>query len=102
MSSITPTAAAPSVLAHGGHVLPAVTVDTYNEELRDADGFVGDPGRGRGLRARRGPAPAPLAHPPRTGAKSLARTETIPLGTCLPRRSPIRSSTRCWPAPIRW
>ena len=29
-------------LAHGSRVLPAVTVDTYNEELRDDDGFVGD------------------------------------------------------------
>jgi predicted NBD/HSP70 family sugar kinase len=51
MSSITPTAAAPSVLAHGGHVLPAVTVDTYNEELRDEDGFVGDRASGRAFRA---------------------------------------------------
>ena len=32
----------PSVLGHGGRVLPAVTVDTYNEELRDEEGFVGD------------------------------------------------------------
>ena len=51
MSSITPNAAAPSVLAHGGHVLPAVTVDTYNEELRDEDGFVGDRASGRAFRA---------------------------------------------------
>ena len=35
-------AAAPSGLIHGGRVLPAVTVDTYNEELRDEEGFVGD------------------------------------------------------------
>lgn len=28
--------------AHGATELPSVTVDTYNEELRDADGFVGD------------------------------------------------------------
>lgn len=32
----------PAVLGHGGRVLPAVTVDTYNEELRDEEGFVGD------------------------------------------------------------
>jgi hypothetical protein len=51
MSSITPNASAPSVLAHGGHVLPAVTVDTYNEELRDEDGFVGDRASGRAFRA---------------------------------------------------
>jgi len=35
-------ATAPSVLVHGGRVLPAVTVDTYNEELRDEEGFIGD------------------------------------------------------------
>jgi hypothetical protein len=32
----------PSIIGHGGRVLPAVNVDTYNEELRDGDGFVGD------------------------------------------------------------
>ena len=40
-----------SVLGHGGRVLPAVTVDTYNEELRDEDGFVGDRASGRAFRA---------------------------------------------------
>src|SRR3981081_3619234 len=40
-----------SVLSHGGRVLPAVTVDTYNEELRDEDGFVGDRASGRAFRA---------------------------------------------------
>ena len=50
-TSNTPNAAAPSVLAHGGRVLPAVTVDTYNEELRDEDGFVGDRASGRAFRA---------------------------------------------------
>ena len=40
-----------AVLAHGGRVLPAVTVDTYNEELRDEDGFVGDRASGRAFRA---------------------------------------------------
>jgi predicted NBD/HSP70 family sugar kinase len=39
------------VLGHGGRVLPAVTVDTYNEELRDQDGFVGDRASGRAFRA---------------------------------------------------
>jgi hypothetical protein len=47
----TPNAAAPSVLTHGGRVLPAVTVDTYNEELRDENGFVGDRASGRAFRA---------------------------------------------------
>ena len=41
----------PAVLGHGGHILPAVTVDTYNEELRDEDGFVGDRASGRAFRA---------------------------------------------------
>ncbi len=40
-----------TVLSHGGRVLPAVTVDTYNEELRDDDGFVGDRASGRAFRA---------------------------------------------------
>jgi predicted NBD/HSP70 family sugar kinase len=44
-------AAAPSVLIHGGRVLPAVTVDTYNEELRDEEGFVGDRASRRAFRA---------------------------------------------------
>jgi len=32
----------PSVLSHGAAQLPLVRVDTYNEELRDPEGFVGD------------------------------------------------------------
>jgi hypothetical protein len=32
-------------------MLPAVTVDTYNEELRDDDGFVGDRASRRAFRA---------------------------------------------------
>ncbi len=37
--------------AHAELSLPSVTVDTYNEELRDADGFVGDRASGRAFRA---------------------------------------------------
>jgi hypothetical protein len=51
MALNTPEAAAPAVLGHGARVLPAVTVDTYNEELRDEDGFVGDRASGRAFRA---------------------------------------------------
>ena len=40
-----------AVLAQGALVLPAVTVDTYNEELRDENGFVGDRASGRAFRA---------------------------------------------------
>ncbi len=32
----------PVVLRHGAPELPLVEVDTYNEELRDEDGFIGD------------------------------------------------------------
>ena len=38
-------------LAHGGRLLPAVTVDTYNEELRDEEGFIGDRASRRAFRA---------------------------------------------------
>src|SRR5437868_2209022 len=38
-------------LTHGAGVLPAVTVDTYNEELRDEEGFVGDRASRRAFRA---------------------------------------------------
>lgn len=44
-------AAAPAGLSHGGRLLPAVTVDTYNEELRDEEGFVGDRASRRAFRA---------------------------------------------------
>ena len=40
-----------TVLGHGGRVLPEVTVDTCNEELRDEEGFVGDRASGRAFRA---------------------------------------------------
>lgn len=46
-----PSAEHQPVLAHGARVLPAVTVDTYNEELRDDEGFVGDRASGRAFRA---------------------------------------------------
>lgn len=45
------TLPAAAVMGHGSRVLPAVTVDTYNEELRDDEGFVGDRASGRAFRA---------------------------------------------------
>ena len=36
------TAAAPSLGPHGAKVLPAVEVDSYNLELKDDEGFLGD------------------------------------------------------------
>jgi predicted NBD/HSP70 family sugar kinase len=51
MVDLTTDKPPPQVLGHGGRVLPAVTVDTYNEELRDSEGFVGDRASGRAFRA---------------------------------------------------
>ena len=34
--------AAPSVAAHGAMRLPAVELDSYNLELKDDEGFLGD------------------------------------------------------------
>jgi predicted NBD/HSP70 family sugar kinase len=36
---------------HGASALPALTVDTYNAELRDADGFLGDRASKRAFRS---------------------------------------------------
>lgn len=36
------TSSAPTVAAHGSHRLPAVEVDSYNLELKDNEGFIGD------------------------------------------------------------
>ena len=41
----------PPVAVHGAATLPAVTVDTYNAELRDAEGFIGDRASRRAFRA---------------------------------------------------
>jgi predicted NBD/HSP70 family sugar kinase len=43
------TSASVSFLEHGGTVLPAVQVDAYNAELRQANGFVGDRASRRGF-----------------------------------------------------
>jgi len=42
MSDKEPDNTAPISMCHGRPDLPRVTVDTYNEELREGDGFVGD------------------------------------------------------------
>ncbi len=44
------SAAPPTVFPHAAHTLTAVTVDGYNEELREAEGFVGDRASGRAFR----------------------------------------------------
>src|SRR3954469_20691812 len=38
-------------IEHGGTVLPSVTVDAYNAELRDPEGFTGDRASNRAFRA---------------------------------------------------
>jgi hypothetical protein len=40
--TLTNTTVEPPVLGHAARVLPAVTVDSYNAELLDENGFVGD------------------------------------------------------------
>jgi len=44
------SAAPPTVFSHAASTLTAVTVDSYNEELREAEGFVGDRASGRAFR----------------------------------------------------
>lgn len=41
----------PLLLSNGASRLPAVDVDTYNEELRDGEGFIGDRASSRAFRA---------------------------------------------------
>ena len=41
----------PVITEHGAKVLPSVEVDSYNLEIRDEDGFVGDRASGRAFRA---------------------------------------------------
>ena len=36
------TATLPSIAEHGASLLPAVEVDSYNIELKDDEGFIGD------------------------------------------------------------
>jgi hypothetical protein len=36
------TPVVPAVAPHGSHRLPAVDVDSYNVELKDDEGFIGD------------------------------------------------------------
>ncbi len=43
--------AAPISIAHGSSELQVVTVDAYNAELRDGDGFIGDRASNRAFRA---------------------------------------------------
>jgi hypothetical protein len=47
----TPEAETPPLLAHGAEHLSLVTVETYNAELRTADGFIGDRASKRAFQA---------------------------------------------------
>jgi hypothetical protein len=39
---MTDTPIVPAVVQHGSHRLPAVDIDSYNVELKDNEGFIGD------------------------------------------------------------
>ncbi len=45
------TSPEPTIPTHGADVLPEVVVETYNAELRDADGFLGDRASNRAFRS---------------------------------------------------
>ncbi len=45
------TSVEPTIPTHGAAVLPEVTVETYNAELRDAEGFLGDRASNRAFRS---------------------------------------------------
>src|SRR3984893_10762175 len=47
----TSESGAPPLLAHGAEQLSLLTVETYNAELRTADGFIGDRASKRGFQA---------------------------------------------------
>jgi len=51
MPEATAAPTTPVLAAHGIAELPAVTVSTYNAELRDGDGFVGDRASNRAFRS---------------------------------------------------
>jgi hypothetical protein len=48
---LNPVTAAPISITHGSADLQVVTVDAYNAELRDAEGFIGDRASNRAFRA---------------------------------------------------
>src|SRR4051812_17792356 len=50
-SPATTSSGAGVSVVHGAADLPAVTVDSYNIELRDAEGFMGDRASNRAFRA---------------------------------------------------
>ena len=47
----TPSTQSPGLAGHGAGKLAAVHIDTYNAELRDEGGFIGDRASGRAFRA---------------------------------------------------
>jgi len=47
---LSDTGSPPTVFPHAARTLTAVTVDSYNEELREGEGFVGDRASGRAFR----------------------------------------------------
>ena len=52
----------PPFAGHGAASLISVVIDSYNEELRDGDGFMGDRANKRAEKQRDEAAPAARAH----------------------------------------
>src|SRR5215218_7720085 len=75
------------IAAHGASRLPWVEIDSFNLELKDEEGFLGD-------RANKA-AFWELSKSGVSRCASLAKTRS---GTSLPKTSARRTSTRSWPA----
>ena len=59
--------ALPAVAAHGAHRLPSVHVDSYNLEIKDNQGFIGD-------RASKGAFRKVIDEHPQVGAQGRRRS----------------------------
>jgi hypothetical protein len=70
------TKAPPPLIAHGGERLPAVDVDSYNIEIKDNGGFLGDRANKRAFQAILDELRKPLA---KLGADPFGKTPTANL-----------------------
>ena len=75
----------PAGLTHGATRLPSVIVESYNVEVQDEDGFVGD-------RANEGAFRDLLAK----WRDVMSKGATTPSATRTPTRSPKSTSKNCW------
>ena len=76
----------PNIATHGAERLPSVTVDSYNVELKDDEGFIGD-------RASKGAFRDMIEN----WRKPLRKAGDDPFGRRRATRSPRRSSMACSP-----